>query len=74
MMRSSKNLGEMFADVCIEFAHQRYNARAGRLIVNSCIKRLQKRIGEIKEEPAAPEYKEARYGKQGNRSSKKKIH
>jgi hypothetical protein len=59
----SEKLGRMFADLCMEAAHQRYNAPMGIAIVNACIKRLQERIGEIKPKKATKEYKEARYGK-----------
>jgi len=62
-MSKGKDLGIMIADVCIEIAHQRYNAPMGISIVNACIKRLQERVGEIKPNKATKKYKEARYGK-----------
>ncbi len=56
-------LGIMFADAVMGAAHQRYNARGGKAIVESCIARLQERIGEIQPKKADPKYKEARYGR-----------
>jgi hypothetical protein len=58
-----KSLGIMFADSIIEAAHQTYNASRGRTIIESCIRRLHDRIGEIQPKKADPKYKEARYGK-----------
>jgi hypothetical protein len=40
-----------------------YNAPRGIKIVQSCIKRLQERIGEIQPKKATLTYKIARYGK-----------
>lgn len=57
------HLGIMFADTIIEAAHQKYNARGGKVMVKSCIARLLERIGEIQPKKADPKYKEARYGR-----------
>lgn len=59
-----KNFGIQCADLVMEAAHQTYNAGRGRTIVESCIKRLQERIDELRPKKATPEYKEARYGKE----------
>lgn len=60
-------LGIMFADGIIEAAHQTYKASRGKAIIKACIKRLQERSGEIQPKKADPNYKEARYGKKGNK-------
>lgn len=59
----AKMLGIAMADVVIETAHLTYKAIRGKQIVESCIKRLQERIGEIQPKKADSEYKKARYGK-----------
>jgi len=62
-----KTTGEVFgielADIVMKAAHYTYNARRGRQIVLSCIKRLQERASEVKPKKAKPSYKKARYGK-----------
>jgi len=58
----SATLGHAFADVIIESAHQKYNARGARLMVTACIKRLEERLSEIQPKKATPKYKKARYG------------
>ncbi len=55
-------MGKMFADVIMESAHLTYNAPRGRKMVETCMKILQERIGELKEKKATPDYKKARYG------------
>ena len=62
--------GEMQADAIMEVAHLTYNAARGRRMVETCIKKLQKRISELQPKEADPKYKEARYGK---KTSKQKV-
>lgn len=54
--------GVSLADAVIEAAHLTYNAARGKVIVKSCIARLQERAHEIQSRKAKPSYKEARYG------------
>ena len=62
----AEKLGIMLADSIMEVAHLTYNAPRGKKIVQTCINRLQERLGEIKPVPATPEYKKARYGDKDN--------
>jgi hypothetical protein len=58
----AKAFGVSLADTVIESAHLTYNASRGKVIVESCIEQLQKRIHEIQPRKAKPSYKKARYG------------
>jgi hypothetical protein len=64
--------GRDFADVVMSSAHLTYNAPRGIKIVQSCIKRLQERIGEIQPKKASPEVLAARYRNKKRTSAKKK--
>ena len=62
-----EKLGGLYADLIMRTAHFTYNAPRARKFVNTVIKILQERLPELKEVPATPEYKKARYGNKKRR-------